>query len=819
MIRNYLKISIRNVFKHRLHSGILIAGLTLGMTACLLLLQYVSYEWRFDTFHTKANRIYRVINERFQEGQSVQLGTITYPTIGPTMAREFPEVAGYTRLAFSPELIVAAEDKMQAMAPVLWADEHFFELFDFPLLARENATLLQAPNEVAISQSMANRYFGTSTAGYEEVIGRELRIDNYDHPFRIVGVFADVPANSHLQFELLLSYSSTIRYWGAGANDSWTWSDFYHYLLLEPGTDVTALEAKFADFSERHFQGSEVSGSNEVFRLQPVLEAHLYSTELEYEIGKTSSGRTIWILLGVALSLLVIAWINYVNLSSVRAIERSREVGIRKIVGANKSQLIGQFLSEAALINLISLSLALGLVYLLTPFVVQWTGVDRTAISYFADNQLNGGLLFSLLGLVALGVVASGTYPAFLLAAPRLATVFQGKFAKDPASNWLRKGLVVFQFTVSIGLIAATILMHRQLNFMMEQDLGIRTDQVVTLRAPQLTNWDSTFINRMNTLKTELRQLPEVENATTSSRVPGEQMARNFDLQRSDAATESTTYMSNVLQVDQDFAHTYGLDVLAGRFFRPTDHNVDGSRIDKVVVNTQLAELLGWGTPEQAVNQSLRIYGRDWQIVGVLSDFHQRSLHHAIEPLILFPMYGNGHALSLQLNTPNLDQTLAQIKATYQSVFPGNVFEYEVLDQQLNQLYRSDILFRNALQVFMILTIIIACLGLLGLASYTIFLRTKEIGIRKVLGASTSNIVKLLSREFLQLVILAVVLSIPLAYYGMQRWLQRYAYRIEIDGWVFLWSALAALLIAGLTIGYQAFRAAANRPVEALRKD
>ncbi len=819
MYLNFLKTSIRNLMKNRLHSLILIAGLTLGMTACMLLLQYVSFELSFDQFHAKKNRIYRVVNERFQQGASVQKGAITYPTIGPTMAREFPEVINYTRLAYSPDLLITIDNQIEEIEPGLWADEHFFELFDFQLLAREDIELLDAANEVVLTKSLADRYFPAYRGDYESMIGKDLRVDTYDHPFRVVGICADAPVNSHLDFDLLLSYASTIRYWGEGADNSWTWSDFYHYIELKPEADPVALEAKFADFSERHFEGSTVSGSEEVFSLQPLSDIHLQSSELEYEIGKTTSGRAVWILLAIAFSILVIAWINYVNLSSARAIERAREVGIRKVIGATRGQLIRQFLTEALLLNMLSLFLAFGLVVMATPYITSLTGIDERALSFLADNQLNGYLFLALAGLIVLGVFASGLYPAFLLAAPHVASVLKGKFAKDETGALLRKGLVVFQFSLSIGLLAASVLIHKQLRYMMQEDLGITTEQVIRLNPPELTRWDSTFIPRMNTLKTELRKLPGVVQATTSSRVPGEAMGRFFNMRRSNSSGDGPTYTTNYIQVDQDFAETYELPVIAGRFFRRGDHHEDIDRLDKIVVNATLVRMLGYSNEEAALNERLNLYDKDWQIVGVIADFHQQSLHQPIEPLVLFPMYGTLHQLSVRLQSDRFDQTLAQIKDRYEAVFPGNAFEFEFLDARIEALYRSDLLFSNALRAFMLLTILIACLGLFGLASYTIFLRTKEVGIRRVLGASTGGIVALLSKDFLLLVLVALVIAIPLTYYGIQQWLENYAYRIDIPWWIFPAAGGAALVVAFLTVGVQAMRVALANPVRALRSE
>jgi putative ABC transport system permease protein len=817
---NNLKIAVRRLLHQKGQSAILISGLTIGMATCILLLQYVSYELSFDTFHSKEDQIYRVINERFQNEKLVQKGAITYPTIGPTMQAEFPEIKNATRIAYSSDVMIIKDDQVSPVEIGFWVDEHFFEIFDFELLAGDRMSLLDEPNELVLPKSIADRYFPAAKGEYTAVIGKSLMIDRYNEPFKIVGVLEELPSNSHLNFELLLSYASCIKYWGEGAGNSWNWSDFYHYLELEPGTDVAALQAKFSGFSERHFRGAEVTGSNEVFSLQALSDIHLNSQDMEYEVTQTANGRAVWSLLMIAFFILFIAWINYVNLSSVRAIERAKEVGVRKVIGATKGQLTLQFLSEALMVNVLSLILALALVEIVGPSFANYFGLEVSAMSFLSSVYFNPILFASFIILISVGVLASGTYPAYLLSATRMSNVLKGNFARNIGGANLRKALVVTQFTLSIGLIAGVWLVKDQIQYMSQKDLGIDIDQVMSINSPEMTGWDSTFIDQMNTLKTEFSKIPGIESASTSSRVPGERMARVFNVRKRRDGNSAQTFSGNILQIDHDYAQTYSLNPIAGRSFRRGDYSQNIDEISTLLLNTAAVKMLGYPSPESAVGAVLDINDKDWTIAGVLPDFHQQSLHHSIEPIFFVPFYSTYNAISLRLTgDQNLDQTIAAVKATYARVFPGNDFSYQFIDEQFQNLYESEIRFGRILSLFTFLTVVIACLGLFGLASYMTFLRTKEIGVRKVLGASVFSIVALLSKDFFKLIVISILLAAPLAYLFLDMWLEEFAYRINIQWWVFLIAGAIAISVAFLTVSYQSIKAAMVHPIKSLRSE
>ncbi|MBK7940138.1 MAG: ABC transporter permease [Lewinellaceae bacterium] len=758
------------------------------------------------------------MNERFQEGKSIQKGTITYPTIGAAMAKDFPEVANHTRLMAGGDVLVRLDDKVAEQKGLLWADEHFFEIFDFPLLAKEGDQLLDASNEVAISRAVADVYFPWAKGDYSAVVGKEIYLSREKTPFKVTAVFEDVPANSLLQFNVLGSFATIVKDRGKDALESWNWSDFWHYIELKPGTDVAALEAKFPAFSERYFQGAKVSGSREVFSLQALKDAHLYSKGLEYEIGRTANGRAVWSLLLIAFFILVIAWINYVNLSSVRAIERAKEVGVRKAIGAKRGQLVGQFMMEALVVNLAALALAVPAILMIKPWFAVNFGLKSELLNLFSNGNTN--LLSALAGLILAGILVSGAYPAWLLSSSPVAGILKGFFQKSLGGGGLRKGLVGFQFTASIALITATWLMSRQINFMNRQDLNVDIDHVLTLDPPQMTQWDSTYIGKLDAFKGALTAHSNIRAAASSNRAPGDPfLGRVFQIQKLGEGASGQQFTSGFINADFNYAATYGLQPLAGRFFQKNDHNPDWDKLESIVLTESAVKMFGYTSNEDALDKNLRFWDHNWKIVGVLPDFHQKSLHNAIEPILFVPSYSSGNQISLRVAGDQLDQTIAFIQKTYAGFFPGNVFKYAFVDENFRKLYEADVRFGNILGFFTLLTLFIACLGLFGLASYTTMLRTKEIGIRKVLGASVAGITGLLAKDFLKLVVIAIVIASPVAWWAMNEWLSDFAYRIDIQWWMFAVAGAVAVAIAFLTVGFQSMRAALANPVSSLRSE
>ncbi|GAB5550418.1 MAG: ABC transporter permease [Saprospiraceae bacterium] len=817
MWRNYFKITVRNLFRNRLHSFILLFGLSISLAACLLILEYVSYELSFDRFHEKSDQIYRVINDRFQNGERVQKGTITYPTIGPTMEQDFAEVVSHSRLFFQSSTVLNLDNELYESQECLVVDEHFFELFDYEVLFGAKDQIMTKAYEVALSESMVKRIYGLDGLEMESLIGQSILADGETDPYTIVAIFADFPTNSLLQADVLFSYPSIIQFFGEGADNSWTFSDFYHFLELAPGTDVAALEAKFTDFSERYFQGQEVSGAEERFYLQPLKEAHLYSADLEYEIGQISNGRTVWAMLLIAFFILLLAWVNYINLSSVRAIERSKEVGVRAVFGAKGRQLITQFVMEAAMINTVAIILAVLICIQVQPWYNQLLE-SNLSLAFLWQNTTIQFYLLLVFGLVFIsGVLLSGFYPAWLLSRQRIPLVLKGQFQQTDHSQQTRKGLVIFQFAASFILIAGSWLVYQQVRFLNQQDLGILTDEMIIVDGPALSNFDSSFIQRAQTFKESLKANPAIEGVTLSSRIPGEAMGRMFNLSRTDDPT-GKEFTTNFINVDYNYADTYQLDLVAGKNFVRGDHNINFNLVDQIILNEALVDVLGYESPEAAIGKNINTGNKTWEIKGVLPNFHQKSLHHPIEPIVFRPLYEPSGPMSIKVSGTQAAPIIEEIKQAYTELFPGNNFNYQFLDEHLQEAYIQDRRFGTILGLFTTLAIIIATLGLFGLASYTTSLRTKELSVRRILGANFSDLLFLLSNDFFRLILIAVLVGVPIAWYLSLQWLENFSYHIEIHWWVFLLSGSLAFLLAFIIVGIQALKANFSNPIDALRQ-
>ncbi len=820
MFKNYFKTAWRNLMKNKAFSLINIAGLSIGMAACLLILQYVSFQLSFDQFNKNVSDLYRVVNDRYQNGKLVQHGTITYSAIGKAMQDDFPEVINHTRVEPFDRGIITYGDKKMGDLKLLAVDNSFLSMFSYPIVAGDKTTALKNPDCVILTETLARKIFGIKGNKFETLVGKTIVIARDSLPYKITAIMKDVPENSHLSFDLLVSYNSLYSGSNGGskhADYDFTDSDFWHYIQLKHGADYKKLDAKLVTFSERHFQGNKVSGSVEKFYLQPLSKAHLYS-DFEYEIGNTTSATVVWGLLIIALLIIVLAWINYINLSTAKSMERAKEVGVRKVAGASKQQLIKQFLTESFIINLIALSIAVLIVTLVQPgfnSLIQ----HRLSLSYLFEKSLNGfNISAALIALIVSGIFVSGFYPAFVLSSFKPILVLKGKYTTSGKGIFLRKFLVVGQFAITITLLIGSFVVYQQMNFVSRQNLGMNLSQILVVKPPVLTGWDSTFISKENTFKNELDQLPHIKGASVIDRTPGVEMARAFDVHRTDVNSENKLSMRNA-GIDADFVNVFGIKMLAGRNFVNTDFNPDWNKLHNIILNDYAVKQLGFKSDNDAIGKTISLFERNWDVVGVMDDFHQKSLRYPIEPTIFLPAYGNNNPICIKVDTKDLASTINAVKAKYASFFPGNYFDYYFLDDHFNQQYANDQLFGKVFAIFSGFAILIACLGLLGLSLFATIQRTKEIGVRKVLGASVSNIVMLLSKDFIRLIVVAFVIASPVAWFIMHSWLQNYAYRINISWWVFFAAGILAVMIALATISFQAIKAAIANPVESLRTE
>ena len=816
MIRNYFKIALRNMWKNKGFSAMNITGLVAGITACLMILQYVSFELSFDRFNKDFDRIYRVTNDRFQQGKLIQHGTITYPAVAPAMAKDFSEVETYTTLA-NPGTFSLQKDRRIFEEKGVYTDERFLSVFTFPLVAGDRKTALKAPHSIIISESNAQRIFHATPDRYASLIGQTIKVDLDTEPYQITGIMKDFPTASHLQYGALMSFETLTLTWGDWIKNSWESSDVWHYVKLRPGAEAVALEKKLPAFSQRYFRGDKVSGSTEQFFLQPLGKAHLFS-KYEYEIGNVNNGKAVWTMLVIAAFILLIAWINYINLATARSLERAREVGVRKVAGATSGQLVSQFMSESVILNVLALGLGIVLTMVMQPVLNKM--IDKPLSFSLLTGAGFGGrnIAFATGGIFLLGILLSGFYPAFALSSFKAVQVLKGSFKRSTKGIWVRQSLVVFQYTASMVLIVGTFIVFKQLKFMRAENLGFNMDQVLVIRGPELTLWDSTSIDRINSFKTELERIPSVQMASASGSLFGNRLSRSFNFKRVGSNDEKGVTFSR-MPVDDDFFETYKIPVIAGRNFLPGDSNADGSKVKNAILNESAVKLLGFASAAEAAGQKFVFNRKEWEIVGVVSDFHQQSLKSSIEPIVFAPFYTLSGFFSIKINAADPGSSIAAVRQKYNDFFPGNNFRYFFMDQRFQEQYKDDRIFGQISSFFSLLAVLIASLGIFGLSSYTIAQRTKEIGVRKVLGATVSGIVALLSKDFLKLVLLAVVIGAPIAWYGVNLWLSDFAYRIGIEWWMFVIAAVLSIAIAFASVSFQSIRAALMNPVKSLRNE
>src|SRR6266536_3229344 len=670
MFHNYFKTAWPNLMKNKLFSFINIAGLSIGMAACLLILQYVSFELSYDQFNKNAADIYRVYNDRYQNGKLIQHGTITYSAIGKAMQDDFPEVVNHVRVEPFGNAILTYGDKKIGEQQLMAVENSFFSVFSYPVLAGDAKTPLTEPNTVILSEKLARKIFDIKDNNFQPVINKVIVIERDSLPYKVTAICKDVPENSHLQFDLLISYVSLY----SGGNGNWkeadydfTDSDFWHYIQLKHGTNYKALEAKFTAFSKKYFQGNKVSGSDEKFYLQPLSRAHLYSN-FEYEIGKTGSATVVWGLLIIAVLIIVIAWVNYINLATAKSMERAKEVGVRKVAGATKQQLIRQFLTESFILNIIALALSL-LIVTLVQHGFNSLIKYNLSLSYLFQKGLSGySITIALIGLIIAGILVSGFYPAFVLSSFKPILVLKGKYATSTKGIVLRKVLVVGQFAITVALIIGSFVVYQQIRYVNAQDLGMNISQMLIVRPPELTKWDSTFINRENSFTIDLKKLRHVEGATTSWNLPGGETGRSFNVRRiyQDYTTRFTMRHSGI---GIGYIGLYKIKLLAGRDYTYTDFNPLFGKLHNIILNESATKLLGYSSPQDAIGKTIYRGEKKWDIVGVINDYHQKSLRYPLEPTMLFPAYSTNSWISVKVDTKDLPVTIAAIKKTYYAFF------------------------------------------------------------------------------------------------------------------------------------------------------
>ncbi|REA57885.1 ABC transporter permease [Dyadobacter luteus] len=793
MLKNYLKIAVRNLWKHKVFSLINILGLSVGMAAGFLIFLYVNFELTYDRFHSKADRIYRMVTDVQTPSETIKADITTW-TYAPFAKQEFPEIEAYARTGGGSFLVRKGDIKFQENN-TLFADSSLFRIFDFKLRKGNPATALKEQLSVVFTEKAAKKYFGDS-----DPIGQTLLLSSEGLPATVTGVMENIPENSQIKADMFISMSTLTQRFNKNLDSEWGNFGASSYLLLKPGVNPAQLEKKFPAFLERHVGKlmAEMKMHYTIL-LEPFADVHLLSDRASDDKG---SMNNVYVFSVVALFILLIACINFVNLTTARSAERAREVGVRKVVGAPRTLLARQFIMESVLICLLAFIVSVILVALFIPAFNTLSGkIISTGIA--AEWPFVGGMFMAA---ILIGVLA-GSYPAIVLSSFEPVVVLKGRFTISVRGILLRKGLVTLQFGISIALIIATIVVFTQMNFMRNRDLGFSKDQMLVI--------DTQGDAAQKAFKESLNGIAGIKSTTVSSSVPGGGNSSAYSNIQNHAGDMQAANL-DLYFVDYNYLSQYNLKLAAGRSFS-RDFGTDSTQA--MIINEATARLFGYSKPEEAIGRKFNQWGREGTIIGVIKDFHYRSLQENIKPLTMRMDANRGELVSVKIDGGDLKNTIAAIEDKWKEIMPVRPFDYYFMDEFFDRQYRSEERFESLFLNFAILAIFISCLGLLGLASYSTMQRTKEIGVRKVMGASVGSIVGLLSADFLKLVMIAFLIASPIAYYGMYKWLQHFAYRTDIHWWIFAAAAVLSTLIAFATVSFQSIRAALMNPVKSLRSE
>ena len=789
MFKNYLKIAIRNLWKHKGFSFLNISGLAIGLTAGFLILLYVGFELSYDRFHSKSDRIYRVISDIETPTGLVQNSEPAW-AVPPNMQLEFPEVESAVRV-MEMNILVNNGEQNYNEANSLSADPDFFKMFDFELLSGEEENTLIAPFSIVLSETTAKKYFGNSNP-----IGKSLKILDDGFLAKVTGVMKDIPENSHIKADIILSMTTFTEELDKELNNKWDWYDPDAYVLLSPNTDPEALATKFPDFLERNDgESMKALKVNVLLFLEPFNDVYLKSDRYTKISGNIDN---IYIFSLVAIFILLIACINFINLTTARSVERAKEVGIRKVIGAGKRHLGLQFIGESVIISFFAFLMTLVLTILLLPYFNELAGKIVSESILLTPYHILILLAISL----SIGVVA-GIYPAFILSSFRPVSVLKGSFSTGTRGVMLRKGLVIAQFSISIAMIIGTIIIYNQMEYMRNQELGFDKEQTLVLSYPK------------KEIKDAIDNLPGVKSTSLVSSIPGGDnpiaYSKIENLNGDEQILDIDLYF-----VDFDAISQFDMKIIEGRGFSrdfPTDAT------EAMVINETAVKLLGYTSAADALGAKFEQWGRNGRVIGVVKDFHFKSLKENIKPLTLRIEPNRTGLLTVKLASRDITRTVASIEERWKTIVPSVPFDYYFLDEFFDRQYRTEARFGNLFLNFAALAILISCLGLLGLAAYSTLQRNKEIGIRKVLGSTVMRVVGLLSIDFLKLVGIAFLIASPIAWMAMNSWLMDFAYRIDIQWWMFALAGASALLIALLTVSFHAIKASLMNPVKSLHTE
>ena len=795
MLFSHLKLSIRSLFKNKSYTLLNLLGLSSGFVVFILITLYTAHEFSYDRYHEKADRLYRVYKadtDNFYQGSNFY--AVVHTPLPPAMKAEFPEVEEMTRIGNYQNNVVRAADELFLESRIYSADPTVFDLFTLNLIAGSREQVLQGPDAAVISESVAMKYFGKT-----DVVGEVIKVrDRW--PYKVTGVMADMPQNSHFVMDIILNYEGAVLNF-RGNNElltMWNSSSHYAFVLLSEGADAEKLQAKLPILREKYADEPADEVQQSVYYLQALKDMH-FTQGVNFDIAPSANAQNLYIYMGIAFMILVIAGINYVNLATARVVNKTREVGIRKVIGAQRGNLIAQLMTESGLLVTVALMMAIGVLALvIPPFAVF---IDKPLALPF--GQLDFWLL--VVGLAAGMTFLAGIYPALMLARFKPIAAMKGRYRSGKGNQLFRNVLVVFQFAVSCALILGATVLTRQLNYIQSMDPGFVRDQIVVLSMR-----DPGVRRQLDVFKDELKKIPGVVGVSSSNSLPNNISSNGEARWIGKREEERVVLYTNT--ADYDFVDLFGLEIVAGRNFDPTVPTDETA----VLLNESAVKALGWEDPIGM--QMIRWWGDTGKVIGVVKDFHQHSLHLGIEPIQIFQRTGQWN-LSVKIAGSQVDRTIAALEDKYQSFEPVYPFEYQFFDDIFDRAYLTEIKTAKLANWFTGLAVLIACLGLYGLAAHKVQHRIKEVGVRKVLGASVFRILTLLSKDFALLLLVAFSIAAPVAYFVMDGWLDDFAFHIEINLLTFLLALVLMVLVAGLTVGYRTFKAAVRNPVEALRDE
>ena len=802
MFKHFFKVAYRNLMRRKVYTLINITGLAVGMACCLLIALYVRHELSYDRYHPNADRIYRVI-QTFRNSHEGEVLPPPAPEdfqvwgnapVAPALAADFPAIEKAVRFTSPNSLLLQYGNKRFQEDNILFMDSTAFDVFGWKMLEGDRRTALQGINSIVLTKSVAQKYFGNTSA-----LGKSLKYEN-SGTFMVTGVMEDVPSNSQFNFNALVSMA-TFKNWRAEIFDWWGYVDFYTYLLLKPGASIETIKASVPQFLKKYHTDNGYTISFEKFT-----DAYLHS-KASRQPGPTGSLQNVYIFSLVGIFILVLACINFMNLSTARSMERAREVGVRKVLGAHQRGLVRQFLSESVLVSLSAAVLSLVLTQLALPVISELSGKNLASATIFSS-----GLLLVVMAFAFLIGLLSGIYPALFLSRFKIIAVLKSAMGATSGGVNVRKALVVFQFTLSMALIAATGIVYTQLKFLRSHDLGFTQDQMLVIDFGS----DVDVQRKMETIKAEFAKQPSVISVSASRAVPGEFLPNAY----TEIQSPQGPLVGNgplLYEIDDDFIQNFGIEMVAGR---PFSKDFPADSVNALLLNESAARIFGYSNPADAVGKRFSQWGREGLVVGVTKNFNFRSLRQAVEPLALrYADRGSYGRLALHIQSGNMAATIADLKAVWDRLAPQRPFLYSFLDESFNRQYTADVHFGQLFTLFTGLAIFVACLGLFGLATYSAELRTKEIGIRKVLGSSVAGIVTLLSKDFIKLVFLSILIAVPVSWYAMNVWLSDFPYRIKIGPGIFVRAGVVVIFIALITISWQSIKAALANPVKSLRTE